>query len=314
MLREYTNPTFDPSRNPTYQSMVDLIPTMTEDSSGGMSGILDIIALAGGTGGLIQFVEVSWNSQTMTKQTGLRMLLQMKAIAYIAGTKATQGAHALHSTVLPKNLVAPEEAFASPSEPSLGTYDLKLYSNNEESGEQDTDMSVKLLSGFGFQDTPDEWDFMRRTTKFARYSAILHTTDVANPTFAPQYQVAPKIPKKKGQAAIEISLPEWEYMEYEKPECEAKTEWPPEDALPVVAPSYQLLEGTVESYDDKNGCGLIETDSVEEPVLFFRSGVPILSRPTKKSAAGLRGKRVAFTSYKCEDAYYANGLRFLDAD
>jgi len=136
------------------------------------------------------------------------------------------------------------------------------------------------------------------------------TTDNGH-KFGVHYQLPPKAPKKKGQQQLEVVLPEALTDEsYEK--NAADPDWSPEEATPVCDKGFRLLEGIIESYDSKNGFGLINCSSVNEPIPFFELGVPIKYRPTKKqSGSSMRGQKVGFSYYNCSGRIYADGLRFL---
>jgi hypothetical protein len=306
MLRNYYNPIFDPSRNPVYQAMVDMLPMGTEDDGGGMGGVLDILAFAQAPNGKMALIEVGYNRTLFTKSTGWRMCMMMKSIAYIAANQATQGLHVLYSKTLPRYLPTVEEAHDANSGLGgcLGTFDLKI------NGLEGDETSVSCVGGFGLKGTPDEYDFFRRTRKFARHSAVMGTTDVGH-KFGVHYQHPPKPPKKKGQTPYEVTLPDVETdANYVKAEFNA--DWKAEDAEPVATDGFQLLEGEVESYDARSGFGLINSPSVDEPIPFFRDGVPIRDRPMKKTGGTLNGRRVAFSYYSLGDRTFATGLRFTE--
>jgi hypothetical protein len=307
MLRSYYNPIFDPSRNPVYQSMVDMLPGGDEESGGAMSGVLDIFAFAMAPGGMMKLVEVGYNSTLFTKSTAHRMLMQMKAISYITAYQATQGAHVIHTHPLPKYLPDLEGAHNASSNACLGSFPLKIHGSDQD------ERNVSLVSGFELKGTPDEYDFFRRSKRFAMHSGVMPTTDVGHPKFAPQYQIPPKLPqKKKGQAQAEIILPEVVMDDsYEK--SAPNPDWRSEDSKSLASESCQLLQGVVETYDAKNGFGMISCDAVSEPIPFFKMGIPIASRPTKKQHVSLRGKSVAFSFYVGDGHCYATALRFLES-
>jgi len=305
MLRSYYNPTFDPSRNPVYQAMVDMVPGGTEEDGGGLGGVLDIFAFAQAPGGMMRLVEVGYNSTLFTKATAHRMLTQIKAITYITAFQATQGAGILHSKALPKFLPSVEAAHTAAEQSSLGSFPLKLH------GADGEEKKVSMVSGFELKGTPDEFDFFRRSKRFAMHSGVMPTTDVGHPKFGAQYQIPPKPAKKKGPQQPEVVLPEV-VVDKNWVKCEPNPDWTPEGAEPVAYNSFRLLEGVVESYDAKNGFGLIACDSINEPIPFFKMGVPIMKRPTKKNAISLRGQQVAFSYFGGEQCY-ADGLRFLEA-
>jgi len=312
MLRSFYNPTFDPSRNPVYQSMVDMVPNGTEEDGGGLGGVLDIFAFAQAPGGTMRLCEVGYNSTLFSKTTAQRMLMQIKSITYITAFQATQGAHMLHSKPLPAYLPTVEESHAAPSKSSLGSFPLKIYGNSDDA--KDEECTVSLVSGFGFKGTPDEYDFYRRSLKFAQHSGVMPTTDIGHPKFGPQYQVPPKPPKKKNQPQVEIVLPQPTLDDsYQKVSVEPNLEWSPADSESLAKDSVQMLEGVIESYDAKHGFGLIKCNSINEDIPFFKMGVPIKNRPTKKQTRALRGLNVVFSYYNGGGGQsYATGLRFLD--
>lgn len=303
MLRSYYNPTFDPSRNPVYQAMVDMVPFGGEEDGGGLGGVLDVFAFAQAPGGMMRLVEVGYNSTLFTKTTAHQMLMQIKSMLLITAFQATQGGDALFNRPLPKYMPTMEDSHPAPTGGCLGSFPLKIH------GEGEKETQVSMVCGFELEGTPDEFDFFRRSRRFARHSGVMPTTDNGH-KFGVHYQLPPKPPKKKGQPQLDIVLPEVLTDEnYEK--SAANPEWSPEDAAPVCNNGVHLLEGVIESYDSKNGFGLINCNSVNEPIPFFKLGVPIKYRPTKKQSSNMRGQKVGFSYYNCGSRIYANGLRFL---
>mmetsp|Transcript_31862 Transcript_31862/g.74486 ORF Transcript_31862/g.74486 Transcript_31862/m.74486 type:complete len:815 (-) Transcript_31862:80-2524(-) len=78
-------PVQDPSRNPMYQTMVDMVPVLnpgSDEASGGLSGILDLFLFVGTYNGNVCCVDAIFNSMILQRQTVRTMLLQMRQIMY----------------------------------------------------------------------------------------------------------------------------------------------------------------------------------------------------------------------------------------
>merc|ERR1740130_2642088 len=119
-----------------------------------------------------------------------------------------------------------EDSHAAPSNACLGSFPLKIHGQDEDEKE------VSLVCGFELKGTPDEFDFFRRSRRFARHSGVMPTTDIGH-KFGMHYQVPPKPPKKKGQPHVEVVLPEVETdASYQK--GEANPDWSPQDAEPAA--------------------------------------------------------------------------------
>jgi len=74
-------PMQDPSRNPIYATMVDLVPNETGSPSTGLSGVLDVFLFVNTRQGVIWSVDAVYNTTILEEQTVRTMLLQMPAIA-----------------------------------------------------------------------------------------------------------------------------------------------------------------------------------------------------------------------------------------
>jgi hypothetical protein len=300
MLRPHAP--FDPSRNPVYQSMCDMLPGGGDEEQETMGGVLELFCFPMAPNGVLKNIQINFNSTLITKTTANRCLMQMKAMLQIAGYQAQAGSGLIYRQPLPKVF---DEGFESSSGASLGSMPLKIYSASGE----DAECEVNLSSGFALKGTPDEYDFYRRSRRFARHSGIMPTTDPGH-KYAPQYQLPPIPPKKKGQPQEAVALPPIEVDEsYEKPDAEPILEWPAEDAAPLINPAVQEHEGIVDFWDSKNGMGLIKCSSISEDIPFYRKSVPL-----KNQAKGVRleGQKVVFSYLHNQNATYAIALRFVD--
>ncbi|CAE7478823.1 lgrD [Symbiodinium natans] len=81
-------PTADPSRNPVYQSMVDVVPRDDDSDEVGLKGVLDVFLFANTRNGQIFRLDGVFNSTVLTKQTVQLMLMHTKALTLWAARHA----------------------------------------------------------------------------------------------------------------------------------------------------------------------------------------------------------------------------------
>jgi len=77
-------PTTDPSRNPVYATMLDLVPNESEESSNGLSGVLDVFAFVNTKQGSIWCCDFVYNTLILEEQSVCAMMLQLPAIVHAA--------------------------------------------------------------------------------------------------------------------------------------------------------------------------------------------------------------------------------------
>merc|ERR1711981_153193 len=135
-----------------------------------------------------------------------------------------------------------------------------------------------LAGGFAPKGTPEEYEFYRRSSRFARHSGVMPTTDPHH-SFAKHYQLPPIIPQKRGQTVEQVKLPEIQIdQNYSKISAKPVLEWPAADAAPATKPTKQEFEGIVDFWDAENGSGVIKCPSVDEDIPFFKLSVPTKNR------------------------------------
>lgn len=79
----------DPSRNPVYSSMIDLVPNSSEEPSNSLSGVMDFFIFVNTKEGIIWCLDGVYSTLVLQDQTIKQVLYQIPAIAYRAalGTK-----------------------------------------------------------------------------------------------------------------------------------------------------------------------------------------------------------------------------------
>mmetsp|Transcript_28185 Transcript_28185/g.49194 ORF Transcript_28185/g.49194 Transcript_28185/m.49194 type:complete len:706 (+) Transcript_28185:79-2196(+) len=313
-VRSYNNPPFDPSRNPVYGAMLDMLPSGDEKSPPGLTGVMDFFGFAEAPGGNMLFLDACWNGSICARRTGIAFLNKAKAIGIWAATQAALGPIEFHSSQLSLDAALPELSVVSEEAPSLGKFTLKLNGKNDEHDDvKDEDCEVNITSGPEPQGVPDEYDFFRRSKKFLMNSGIMPSTDVTH-VYAPHYQQPPRVKPKKGQAVIEPTPQSTEVdTTYQKVYKEPQINWPSDSLTPIELPHEELLQGEVKFYDAAGGCGVIQvTSKPMDDVAFTKHSVPIKEQPTKKSPVNLAGMKVTFSLKRGSNDPYATGLLFED--
>lgn len=314
-VRAYNNPPFDPSRNPTYGVMLDMIPQAVEEGAG-LSGVMDFFGFAEQSGGIIKLLNASYNTTIVARRTAVTFCNMAKAIAIWGSKQAAEGPVAFHSTSFPAHVSFPEDDVVSAEAPSLGTFTLKLNGKNEEHADaKDAECEVKLVSGPEPEGVPDEYDFFRRSKKFLANSGIMPTVDVTHDC-SPQYQQPPRVKPKKGQAVIEPTPQSTEVdATYKKLYKEPQISWTSESSTPIEFPHEEILTGEVKFYDAASGFGVIQVSSKSmDNVPFSKVSVPVKEQPTKKNLVNLTGMKVSFTLIRGATEPYAAGLLFEEEE
>uniref|UniRef100_A0A7S1RZZ6 Condensation domain-containing protein n=1 Tax=Alexandrium catenella TaxID=2925 RepID=A0A7S1RZZ6_ALECA len=72
----------DPSRNPVYSTMIDLVPNASEDPNTGLSGVLDWFLFANTRNGMIWSLDAVYNTFILEQQTVKMMLLHMLSVHF----------------------------------------------------------------------------------------------------------------------------------------------------------------------------------------------------------------------------------------
>jgi len=80
--------TADPSRNPIYQSMVDVVPRDDDSDEVGLKGVLDVFLFANTRNGQIFRLDGVFNTTVLTKQTVRLILMHTKALTLWAARHA----------------------------------------------------------------------------------------------------------------------------------------------------------------------------------------------------------------------------------
>jgi hypothetical protein len=300
MLRPHS--AFDPSRNPVYQSMCDMLPmTSGDEEQDSMGGVLDILCFPLAPAGQMRHCQVTFNNTVFRKNISIRCLMFMKEMIQVAAHQASESVAMVYSQPLPPVF---GDGWESSAGASLGTFPLKIYADDGEEAE----CNVNLAAGFAPKGTPDEYDFYRRSRRFVRHSGVMPTTDHYH-TFSQQYQMPPIVPQRKGQTVEQLQLPEIQVdQSYSKLSAKPVLEWPAEDSAPTTKPSIQYLEGVVDFWDEANGSGVIKCPSIDEDIPFFK-----LSVPKKNRARGVYpGANVAFKYLTNQGSGYATAVRFTN--
>lgn len=81
-------PTTDPSRNPVYQSMVDVVPRDDDSDEVGLKGVLDVFLFANTRNGQIFRLDGVFNTTVLSKQTVRLILMHTKALTMWAARDA----------------------------------------------------------------------------------------------------------------------------------------------------------------------------------------------------------------------------------
>mmetsp|Transcript_110211 Transcript_110211/g.322548 ORF Transcript_110211/g.322548 Transcript_110211/m.322548 type:complete len:734 (+) Transcript_110211:3-2204(+) len=96
----------DPSRNPVYATMIDLVPNASEDpNTAGLSGVLDCFLFVNTRNGFIWCVDAVYNTFILGQQTVKMILLKFMGVQYHVTRSPKEP--------LPRALAAPEEVQAS---------------------------------------------------------------------------------------------------------------------------------------------------------------------------------------------------------
>jgi len=80
--------TNDPSRNPIYQTMVDVVPNENDSEEVGLKGVLDVFLFANTKQGHIWKIDAVFNTSVLTRQTVRMMLIHIKALTMWAAMNA----------------------------------------------------------------------------------------------------------------------------------------------------------------------------------------------------------------------------------
>jgi len=89
----------DPSRNPVYQSMVDVVPNEDgNDEQSGLKGVLDVFLFAMTQGGRINKLSCVFSTQVLSRQTAIAMLMHVKALTMWAAMHAKSSIPRMLST------------------------------------------------------------------------------------------------------------------------------------------------------------------------------------------------------------------------
>jgi len=188
-------PVADPSRNPIYATMVDLVPNEAGDPSTALSGVLDVFLFVNTRQGTIWSIDAVYNTTILEEQTVRHMLLQMPAIARHAARSAREP--------VPRSLASCEEAQPLAS----GRVDVASLT-----------LRVGLLphvvpirSGVEERGAPIEYFGIRRSRRLKRHSAMELAADYPPaalrslqpplpPLPAPAAKALPAAPPRAGQA------------------------------------------------------------------------------------------------------------------
>lgn len=72
----------DPSRNPVYATMLDMVPNASEDPQTGLSGVLDWFLFVNTRNGMVWSLDAVYNTFILEQQTVRMMLLHLLAVQY----------------------------------------------------------------------------------------------------------------------------------------------------------------------------------------------------------------------------------------
>lgn len=313
-VRSYNNPPFDPSRNPAYQSMLDMVPNGGEEAESGLNGVLDLFGFVEQPGGVIKFMTSNWNSSIVSRRTAQAFLNQVKALAIFSSKIASDGPADLASTTIPEMIGLPEMGVKAKGRASLGKFTLKVNAKDEDHPDaMDADCEVNLISGPEPADVPDEYDFFRRSKMFVAHSAIMPTVDVTH-EYSPQYQNPPRLKPKKGQPVIAPTPQSTEVdASYKKKFSEPQLDWTEAPLETIEKPHQVHCSGEITFYDPKVGFGIVSVaEKGLDDLVFTKQSLPIKDRPSKKNPIDLTGTMCEFTCIRGAAETYAAGLNIKE--
>lgn len=211
-------PTTDPSRNPLYQSMVDVVPRDDDSDEVGLKGVLDVFLFANTRNGQIFRLDGVFNTTVLTKQTVRLILMHVKALTMWAARDA--------------NLPIPR---------LLATYERAQEAKDAEKGIVLTHIMVKgktglpsiasMASGPDVDGLSEEQRAARSCHRFKMHSALEMGGDIPQSLMKSATLPTPLQPPKPKQRAA-AAAPRWqEQLVKAEPSALAK----PEPAMSIVA-------------------------------------------------------------------------------
>ncbi|CAK8993695.1 unnamed protein product [Durusdinium trenchii] len=217
-------PTTDPSRNPVYQSMVDVVPRDDDSEEVGLKGVLDLFLFANTRNGQIFRLDGVFNTTVLTKQTVRLILMHVKAITMWAARDA--------------NLPIPR---------LLATYERAQEARDMDKGVVLTHIMVKGKTGLpsiasmssGLElNLSDEQQNVRAARRFKLHSALEMGGDIPQNLMKSAVLPVPLQPKAKARAPARWS------EQLAKVDRPAATQAAAQPAMSILAP--QAAETSVQ--------------------------------------------------------------------
>lgn len=318
--RAYASPQYDPSRNPVYQTLIDMVPTESDEPPASMNGIMDMFLFVNTYGEMrrVWSIDAVWNSTILNEQTARQMLMQLKALSLYGARYASDANYAQHP--VPVVLDAPEPAQAPKSHSvAVLTAGLPLHCQYDASRPSLKNLRsvVQLHAGVPLNDVPEDYRFMHSSSRFMRNGTINTVVNVAKASDsssgspAEQKRLSDDGNAYTRQEFIEFfgGTAEWEaarsvlaiasnsagLLEHSKAKVSLGS-WVPR---PAARERFPQVQGIIKFYSEESEFGFIDTDDAKlGEVQFHRSVLPFnVAKALKndsKDSVQLKGRRVAF--------------------
>mmetsp|Transcript_32311 Transcript_32311/g.72967 ORF Transcript_32311/g.72967 Transcript_32311/m.72967 type:complete len:895 (+) Transcript_32311:82-2766(+) len=192
MAKQY--PIQDPSRNPVYATMIDLVPNESEEPSSGLSGVLDMFIFVNTRGGgNVWSTDGVYNTMILQAQSVRTFLLHMQAMAFWAARSGSES--------VPKALMNRQEVYAS-GDPSVELVQMKFTQGF-------LPHIVSLSNGLEKEGQSVEYYSARSSRRFKRHGGLEVMADYPplafkdlRPPWMPAPPPKPALPAPKAVAPI----------------------------------------------------------------------------------------------------------------
>ncbi|CAJ1437741.1 unnamed protein product [Effrenium voratum] len=211
--------TTDPSRNPVYQSMVDVVPRDDDSDEVGLKGVLDIFLFANTREGRIFRLDGVFNSSVLTQQTVRLILMHTKAITTWA---------ALHASMPIPRMLPLMELAQEAKEADKGV----VLTHIMVRGKSGLPSIAALCSGPEGPGISEDQRGVRASRRFKLHSALEMGADIPQNLMKSAILPTPLQPKAKQKAQ-----PRWqELVKVEQPAAPAPA------AMSILAPTPPVKE------------------------------------------------------------------------
>lgn len=188
-------PTADPSRNPVYQSMVDVVPRDDDSDEVGLKGVLDVFLFANTRNGQIFRFDGVFNNTVLTKQTVQMILMHTKALTVWA---------ARHARMAIPRMLRLSEMAQEAKDAEKGIILTHVLARNQIG----LPSVAAMTSGPEGSGISDEQRGIRASRRFKLHSALEMCADIAQSQMKSAILPTPLQPPKRKQAA----QPRWQEL------------------------------------------------------------------------------------------------------